>query len=346
MMPGVIRYARGLGVAVLAFLTFATSATGAAPSGPRLAFARDGQSLPGEELLTTDPLAVRSFVLYRRPDAHHTFRHLSWSGDGTRLAFASRGFGLGERIYTVRAEGGEPREVLGTSLAFAPVFSPDGRTIAFARRLFGERSDGSAYLSISIWLVDSRGGQPRQLTPWRNGLLLSPSSFSPDGATLLAERAKELDKRFPEIVSLPLDGGRPTVLFKDGIEPTYSPHGTAIAFVRPRDTGRVTLPVGSDVQGGDLFVASPIGSRTTRLTFTPKRREAHPSWDPSGERLAFIQRPAKPNPVAQRRETGSSIVEMNADGSCRHRLLFTRGFAYREVAWQPGPGREAGRIAC
>jgi WD40-like Beta Propeller Repeat len=346
MMLGVTRYAGGLSVAMLAFLVVVSTATGEAPSGPRLAYARDGQSLAGEELRTTDPLATRAFPLYLHPYAHRSFQHLSWSGDGTRLVFASHGSGLGERIYTVSAGGGAPREVLGTRLGFAPVFSPDGETIAFALRLFREPSEGGLYMSISIWLIDSRGGQPRQLTPWHNGLLLTPSSFSPDGTSLLAERAEELGRRSPAIVSVPLDGSPPSFLFRNGAEPAYSPDGTAIAFVRPHDTGRVTLPVGRDVQGGDLFVVAADGSRPTRLTFTPSRCEARPSWDPSGERLAFTQLPAKPTPVAQVRGTGSSIVEINADGSCRHRLLFTRGLAYREAAWQPGPGREAGRILC
>jgi Tol biopolymer transport system component len=310
-----------------------------------LAYARDGQSLAGEGLFTTDSLSARSVLLYRHPAAHNTFRHLSWSPDGSRIAFASRGFGLGERIYTVSAEGGKPEEVAGTQYAVAPVFSPDGGTIAFSRWLSDLRPDGTDYLSASIWLVDSEGGQPRQLTPWRNGLVLTPWSFSPDGTNLLAESAGEEEGSQPGIVSVPVDGGSLLPLVDEGAEPAYSPDGSAIAFVRPRWTDRVTPNLGN-VPGGDLFTARADGSRPTRLTFTPDRREAHPSWDPSGERLAFAQLPARPTRVAQGRGTGSSIVQINSDGSCRDRLLFIRGVSYREPAWQPGPGREAGPIAC
>jgi Tol biopolymer transport system component len=333
--------------AALALLAALAPGSGlaSAPDGPRLAYARDGQSLSGEELLTTDSLGARSALLYRRPAAHNTFRHLSWSPDGSRLAFASHGFGLGERIYTVAAEGGEPQEVTGTQLGFAPVFSSDGGTIAFARRLADLRPDGTEYLSTSIWLIDSEGGQPRQLTPWRNGLVLTPWSFSPDGTSLLAESAGEEEGSQPGIVSVPVGGGPPLPLVEEGVEPAYSPDGSAIAFVRPRWTDRVTLNLGR-VPGGDLFIARADGSQPTRLTFTPDRREAHPSWDPSGERLAFAQLPARPTRVAQGRGTGSSIVQINSDGSCRDRLLFTRGISHREPAWQPGVGREAGPISC
>jgi dipeptidyl aminopeptidase/acylaminoacyl peptidase len=331
MMPGVIRYAAGgLCVAVLVFSAIVGTAAGDVPGGPRLAYARDGQSLKGEELLTTNPLATRPFLIYRHPHAHKSFQHLSWSGSGTRLTFASHGYGFGERIYTLKAGGGAPREVTGTRFGFAPVFSPDGRTIAFARRFFWERSDGTVYLSVS---------------PWRDGLLISPSSFSPDGTSLLAESLPKQVEHPPEIVSVPLDGGPPSPILEDGAEPAYSPDGTAIAFIRPHDTGRLTR-FGYSVPGGDLYVSDPGEPQPTRLTFTPNRRESHPSWDPSGERLAFIQSPAKPTLAAQRRGTGGSVMEINADGSCRHRLLFTRGLAYREAIWQPGPGRGAGPIAC
>jgi len=41
-----------------------------------------------------------------------------------------------------------------------------------------------------------------------------------------------------------------------------------------------------------------------------------------------------------------AILEIDADGSCNRRLLFARGVVFRAAAWQPGPGREAGRIEC
>jgi Tol biopolymer transport system component len=346
MMPGVIRYAGGMGILVLLLLVVAGMAAAKASSGPTLAYTKDGYSPAGEELLTTNPLATSSFLVYRHPNAHRSFGHLSWSGDGTRLAFASHGFGLGERIYTVSPNGGRLREIPDTTFGFSPVFSPDRGTIAFARHLHKERPGGNTYWSTSIWLVASRGGESRQLTPWRDGLLLSPSSFSPDGTSLLAESLPKRREHRPEIISVPLHGGPRSLVLKDGFEPSYSPDGTKIAFIRTHETGRLT-PIGQyTVPGGDLFVADSDGSLATRLTFTPNRREVRPSWDPSGERLAFIQSPAKPTLLAQRRGIGSSVAEINADGSCRHRLLFTRGFAYREAVWQPGLGREAGRIEC
>lgn len=343
-----IRFVAGSAIAaVLLSLIVVGTAAGQAPSGPRLAYTRDDYSPMGEELLTIGPRAAGSFLLYRHPDAHRTFGHISWSRSGVRLAFASHGSGLGERIYVVSAAGGPLREVSGTQFAFSPVFSPDGRTIAFARTYFRELSDGGSYRSTSIWLVDSRGGEPRRLTPQRDGLLLLPSSFSPDGTRLVAESlSDDEDPGFPDIVSVPLDGGPLSLVVEEGAEPAYSPDGTQIAFVRPRETGRIEPVDLSPVLGGDLFVVDADGSDPARLTYTPDRREVRPSWDPSGERLAFVQAPSRPTPAAQERGTGSSVMQINSDGSCPQRLLFSRGVAYREAVWQPGLGRGAGRIAC
>lgn len=318
--------------------------------GPRLAVLRDGEPLPGEEMLNTDPSGDRWLTLFRTPNASGMIGGLSWAGDGTTIAFGATPEGKTfddfppPRIYTVEAEGGRVRTVPGTKGGGAPVFSPDGEMIAFARLRYRDRADQPFYASISIWLADAKGRGSRQLTPWRNRLFLIPSSFSPDGSSLAAERLV-LPAENPRIVSVPIDGGPVTPVVKDGVEPAYSPDGSAIAFIRSRNTGRFTRLGRISVLGGDLFVASADGSRITRVTFTPNRREASPTWDPSGQRLAYTQFPAKPTWKAQE-GIGSSIVEINADGTCRHRLLFTYGISYSEPAWQPGPGREAGRIAC
>ena len=43
---------------------------------------------------------------------------------------------------------------------------------------------------------------------------------------------------------------------------------------------------------------------------------------------------------------GDTIVQINADGSCRAEVLSSPRAAYFGAAWQPGPGREAGPIGC
>lgn len=64
----------------------------------------------------------------------------------------------GERLVRLPAGGGPYRPIAGTQGAFAPVFSPDGQTIAFARIFFAERGKERPFISASTWLIDADGG--------------------------------------------------------------------------------------------------------------------------------------------------------------------------------------------
>ncbi|HEX5928240.1 MAG TPA: hypothetical protein VFY48_02505 [Solirubrobacterales bacterium] len=331
----------GLVLGLLALAPMGPASVSSDPVGPRLAVVKSGHPLAQEQLFTIDPLAEDPRGIWRFPGQSEGIDRVSWSGDGSALAWET-GFAPESGVMVAPADGGRPRPVPGTRGAFDPALSPDGESIAFGRLRLRRDERGRLYVSAStIWTVDSAGGRPRRLTPLREGHFLAPSSFSPDGTRLAAVHAKAGGI---ETISLPLAGGPPASVADQGVEPAYSPDGEEIAFVRlkrrPRPPER-RFPA----YGGDLFVAAADGSSVRRLTFSPERREEAPSWDPSGQRLAYTQYPAKTTLEALT-GTGSSIMEINADGSCLHRLLFTYGLSYRAAAWQPGPGREAGRIRC
>ena len=87
------------------------------------------------------------------------------------------------------------------------------------------------------------------------------------------------------------------------------------------------------------------GSRVRRLTRTRGGIELWPSWDPSGERIAYTR--LHGGSFLGFLGFGDAILQVNADGSCGSTVLGGRfGVAYWGGAWQPGPGREAGRIPC
>src|SRR5262249_48895680 len=91
----------------------------------------------------------------------------SWSPDGGSIAFMYWAGG-GQEIAVVSLDGSGARDV---HPGYYPSWSPDGTQLAF--------SDG-----WNLFVVDSSGGEPRQLTDYEVGQDdgISEVSWSPDGA--------------------------------------------------------------------------------------------------------------------------------------------------------------------
>ena len=175
------------------------------------------------------------------------------------------------------------------------------------------------------------------LTPWHSGLTFLGGSYSPDGSTMLSTRGRKGES---DIIAIDLaTGGRSKVL-DDATDPVYSPDGSRFAFIRERSTRRRG---GETEQTGDLFVAASDGSNVFQVTHTPEDFEYLPSWDPSGERIAFTTFPGE---TGEGNELPSWVGQVNADGTCLGALRRGVASSFSGAVWRPGPGREAGRIAC
>lgn len=307
-----------LGAAAPALLLTATVAAAAVPPGPRIAAIEYAYHPLRDSLITVNPNGGQRMRLIGgerdTPINPIVLSPISWRFDGAELAFSGMG-----SIYLARANGSGLHQV--NVAGESPVFAPRGEAIAFTR------GDGG---TESIWTIDLAGGEQRRLTPLRRGLAYIASSYSPDGKTLLATRFDSHRSGRGEPVALHLDTGGVTRLLRRGIEPVFSPDGTKIALTR--ETGHR--------RGRDLFVLDIAAGDLRRLTRTPGEEEYFPSWDPSGARVAFARWPG------HNFDTPNSILQINADGSCERVVLGGRRAVYSAPAWQPGPGREAGPIAC
>ena len=348
---------RALGAGVLALLLAGSAAMAAAPTGPRLAVIKLGPKGSVSGLLNVAPNGSKPLRLAGGGGNARPFldfsSSVSWSSDGERLAFAGIvGFQKGDdyepirRVFTVGADGGGLRRIPGTNGATGPVLSPDGRTLAFTRLVDRETPTTvggkrwEEFHGSSIWTVDLQTGAQRRLTPWRDEVDYAASSFSPDGSTLLATHEDDLLLSEPEPVALALDGSGSRRLFNDGFSPVYSPDGSKIAFAR--NIEEYGEDRGEDV---DLFVIDADGTGLRRLTRTPGRAELFPSWDPSGERLAYTRFPeaiSEGGPFGFR----TALMQVNADGTCQMQVVSRPKTYFYAPTWQPGIGRGAGRIEC
>jgi Tol biopolymer transport system component len=349
-------------LALATVLLCAGNATAAVPAGPQLALLVSHR--PGVVSLFGPTLGdSREWQYFLSgsldvPPVPDPFGVPSWSPDGSRLAFTAyvderRGphrVRQRRKIFIADATGreAEPRAVPGTAEGLAPVFAPDGRSIAFARRKEvwrprGRLGERLTYGSESVWLVDLASGALRQLTPWRNRLYQEPSSFSPDGRTLAVTRRQGSD--FGSAVAIDLTSGAESVLASGAREPRYSPDGTRIAYL-----GGLygTVKVGRSRRAAaltDLFVIAADGSGMRQLTATPRAIEWAPGWDPSGTHVVYtridqIQSPAGFNGV------GDSIVDLDLQNGCSRTLFSRPKTVYFGATWRPGPGRVPPPIAC
>jgi Tol biopolymer transport system component len=146
------------------------------------------------------------------------------SPDGERIAAS-----VLTRIYVMDAESDADTERLtsGDAREYKPVWSPDGRWIAFVT---WSMNDGG-----HVWRMRSNGsGRPQQLS--EVPAFYTDLVYAPDGETLFAMRASEYMRyqtfsefgglRVPlELVSLPADGGAQTVIMSaDGARyPHFGP---------------------------------------------------------------------------------------------------------------------------
>jgi dipeptidyl aminopeptidase/acylaminoacyl peptidase len=148
---------------------------------------------------------------------------------------------LNTDLFLVPAGGGAPRNLTADNPAedSSPVFSPDGKTIAYGREAKGDGWPDRTRLA----LLDVASGKTKVLTEsWDR--VPQGWSFTPDGRSLvfLAE-----DRARTHVWSLPVSGGTPKLLWKGGRATAVEAAGAAglvfayTTFRRPAELAAVKL---------------------------------------------------------------------------------------------------------
>jgi TolB protein len=241
-------------------------------------------------------------------------------------------FSADDQIYTMKSDGSDFRLFTDNAPHVVyryPTLSPDGGRLAYTR------DEGNDH---ALYIVDVDGHNLRRLTS-------SPSSvaepaWSPDGSKLAYIRGYDttygglanITSCGPEIYVIDVFSRKSINLTQGagGVDPTWSPDGTRIAFSSSRDGNY------------DIYVMNANGGDVKQMTDTAWS-EAEPAWSPDGKRIAYTAnlrtisvacgfmstgRPGEP-PSDDR----TSVYVMSEQGTNHTKLATTDGGM--EPAWSP-----------
>jgi Tol biopolymer transport system component len=229
--------------------------------------------------------AVGTCVLVGVPTAGAT----SPGKDGRIASMRKDGAGHWQVWVASARLSGAKRLTSGGSDSGWPVWSPDGRKIAFDSARTDPVPKDSQHIN-DIFVMNADGSAVRKLTDSKGAS--ADAAWSPDGF-LIAFDADRGNHRVRQGIYLMDAGGgklrrvttRPPNA-TDDLGPRFSPDGTRLVFTRYRGTGRM--------EKAALFTVRLDGTDLHQLTsFSIHAGDA--DWSPDGTRIVFE---AYPNPAA------------------------------------------------
>lgn len=209
-------------------------------------------------------------------------RHCAISPDGSTIAFGYKG-----DIYTVPVSGGKATQVTtNPSFDTHPVWSPDGKQIAFASSREG---------SMDVYVVNKEGGTPRRLTTHSgnetplafkdNTHIIYQASLMPDAASLFFP-----SKQFPQLYETSTEGGRPKLFSSLSMEDiSISPDGKRFLYHdqkgyedpwRKHHTSSITRDI--------WLCEDQEGQRTYRKLSDFAGEDRNPVWAADGQSYYYL----------------------------------------------------------
>ncbi len=204
-------------------------------------------------------------------------------------------------IFLMNADGsGTPVNLTNTPVdsEYAPVWSPDGTHIAYARVIYYSYS--AAY---DLWIMNSDGTGQANLTRTSGNDEFSPT-WSPDSQRLAFVRIEENAATSNDwgIFVMDVDGGNVESLTNDiesspatQLTPAWSPLGDKIAFASVFEGKKRLMLMNTDGSNQETLTSSGYNDQS-------------PSWSPDGSKITFMRDMAF-------YEGQWDVFLMNADGT-------------------------------
>lgn len=200
-------------------------------------------------------------------------------------------------LWSANWTGGENVQLTRGESVTDPRFSPDGRYLSF---LTARPADGP----VQLWLLDRRGGEPRQLSHLSGEI--TRYEWSPDGAHIV-------------LVMHPSKPAKPIVI-------------DALQFKRDKD-GYLTAD-----SHAHLYVLDVRTGVSEQLTNDRERDDSAPAFSPDGKQIAYVS-----DLVGGPRDVGRDDIYLigAAAGAAPRRLFSTDTPNKQELEWSSDGGRIA-----
>jgi Tol biopolymer transport system component len=241
-------------------------------------------------------------------------------------------FSADDQIYTMKSDGSDLRLMTDNAPHVVyryPALSPDGGRLAFTR------DEGADH---ALYVVDVDGNNLRRLTSSSSSV--AEPAWSPDGSKIAYLRGYDttygglanITSCGPEIYLIDVFSRKSINLTQGagGVDPTWSPDGTRIAFSSARNNNY------------DIYVMDAQGGSVKQLTHT-SWAEAEPAWSPDGKRIAYTANLRTISVVCGFMSTGrpgeppgddrTSVYVMSEEGTNHTKLATTDGGM--EPSWSP-----------
>jgi hypothetical protein len=183
-------------------------------------------------------------------------------------------------IYVMDADGSDQRRLTSSpGEDIDPVWSPDGRRVAFASARQQPPSTPDDPYRWDIWVIDADGSNPRRVT--FDGHASEPA-WSPDGQSIAYVSQREDGS---DIFVTGVDAFEPRNVSNTRSaserNPAWSPDGQSIVFV-----GSAYDAV-TDVYTTGVYVMGNDGSDVRPVSENAGESYLYPDWSPDGSQIAF-----------------------------------------------------------